>query len=172
MIITISGEIGAGKSTIGKELARKLNYNYISTGEIFKKLAEERKMGLTEFLKYAEKNLDVDKKIDEKQKEPKQNCVLDSRLGFYFAKPNLKIWLKAPLDIRIKRNAKRYNLKEAKKEIKYREKTEKERYKRLYSVEIFNLENYDLIIDTEKFNIEQIVKMICVLVELVDREKN
>jgi len=167
MIITISGQIGAGKSVIGKELSKKLNYKYISAGEIFKKLAKEKKMELTEFLKYAEKNLEIDKEIDEKQKQIEQNCILDSRMGFYFANPELKIWLKAPLKVRVKRVAKRENfdLKDVEKKIREREKEERERYKRLYSIDIYKLENYDLIIDTEKFNVEQIVKMVCCLIK-------
>lgn len=167
MIITISGEIGSGKTVIGKELAKKLNYSYISTGEIFKKLARENKMDLSEFLKYAEKNLKVDKELDEKQKKPGQNCVLDSRMGFHFANPDLKIWFKAPLEVRIKRIAKRDKLSLAKveKKIKEREETERERYKRIYLMDIFDLKNYDLVINTGKFNIEEAVEFIYHLIK-------
>jgi len=163
MIITISGQVGSGKSTIGKELAKKLKYRYISMGEVFKKLAKEKNMNLTEFLKYAEKNLKVDKEIDESQKNPGQNCILDSRMGFYFANPDLKIWLKAPLEIRAKRIAKRESFKNEesiKEKIKEREKAERERYMRMYSVDIFDKNNYDLIIDTAEYNIKQVVEKI------------
>ncbi len=170
MIITLSGEIGSGKSTIGKELAKKLNYTYNSTGEIFKKQAKEHKINLTDFLKYAEVNLNIDKKLDEKQRNTKQNTVLDSRMGFYFANPDLKIWLKAPLDERVKRIAKRDSLEnetfeEIKEKIKEREKIERDRYLRLYSIDIFDEENYDLIIDTVEYNIEQVVEKIISMIE-------
>lgn len=170
MIITLSGEIGSGKSTIGKELAKKLNYTYNSTGEIFKKQAKEHKINLTDFLKYAEVNLNIDKKLDEKQRNTKQNTVLDSRMGFYFANPDLKIWLKAPLDERVKRIAKRDSLEnetfeEIKEKIKEREKIERDRYLRLYSIDIFDEENYDLIIDTVEYNIEQVVEKIILMME-------
>ncbi|MCK4730427.1 MAG: cytidylate kinase family protein [Candidatus Aenigmarchaeota archaeon] len=163
MIITLSGEVGSGKSTIGKEIAKKLNYTYNSTGEIFKKLAEEHKIDLTDFLEYAEKNLDLDTEVDEKQRATKQNTILDSRMGFHFANSDLKIWLKAPLDERIKRIVKRDNLslEIAKEKIEKREKIEREKYIRLYSVDIFDAENYDLIIDTVEYNIEQVVEKIC-----------
>lgn len=167
MIITISGKPGSGKSIIGKELARKLNYKYVSIGEIFKKLAKQKKMDLLEFSKYRKENFEIDQKIDEEQKQINRDCVLDSRLGFYFSNPDLKIYLKAPVEVRIKRIAKRDNLsfEEAKKQIKKREETDRKIYKKLYSIDIQKLENYDLIIDTDKFNIEQIVKMVCSLVE-------
>lgn len=45
MIITISGDIGSGKSTTGKLLAKKLDYKYLSTGAIQRQIAEE--MGMT-----------------------------------------------------------------------------------------------------------------------------
>ncbi len=171
MIITLSGEIGSGKFIIGKELAKKLNYIYSSTGEIFKKLAKEHKMDLTHFLKYAETNLNIDKELDEEQRNTKQNTVLDSRMGFHFANTDLKIWLKAPLDERVKRIAKRDSLEgmsfeTIKEKIEGREKAEREKYLRLYSVDIFDDKNYDLIIDTVEYNIEQVVEKICVYLNI------
>ncbi len=166
MIIALSGEIGSGKSTIGKKLAKKLNYSYNSTGEIFKKLAKEHKMDLTHFLKYAEENMNIDNELDEEQRNTKQNTVLDSRMGFHFAKSDLKIWLKAPLEERIKRISKRDSLENelfetVKEKIEGREKAERDKYFRLYSVDIFDTEEYDLIIDTIEYNIEQVVEKIC-----------
>ena len=170
MIITLSGEIGSGKSTIGKELAKKLNYSYRSTGEIFKKMAKKHKMDLINFLRYAETNLNIDRELDEELRNTKQNTILDSRMGFYFANPDLKIWLKAPLDERVKRIAKRdffenENFEMIKEKIKERERVERERYLRLYSIDIFNEENYDLIIDTIECNIRQVIEKIISVIE-------
>ena len=89
MIITLSGQVGAGKSSVGVELAKKLNYKYLVTGEIFKKMAKEKNLGITEFLKYADVNQDIiDKEVDDKQKQAGPNTILDSRMGFYFANPD------------------------------------------------------------------------------------
>jgi adenylate kinase len=41
MILTVFGPPGSGRGKIGRELARKLNLGYISSGEIFLKLAQE-----------------------------------------------------------------------------------------------------------------------------------
>ncbi|MCK4429413.1 MAG: cytidylate kinase family protein [Candidatus Aenigmarchaeota archaeon] len=172
MIITLSGQVGAGKSSVGKELAKKLNYKYLVTGEIFKKMAKEKNMDLNEFLKYADANQDIiDKEVDNKQKQAGANTILDSRMGFYFANPELKIWVKAGMDIRIKRIMKRDGPaeKESERHIVEREEEEKERYMRMYSVNIFDMENYDLIIDTGKLNVEQIVNTIHSLVKSMEK---
>jgi cytidylate kinase len=38
-IITIDGPAGAGKSTVSKTLAKKLNYIYLDTGALYRALA-------------------------------------------------------------------------------------------------------------------------------------
>jgi cytidylate kinase len=49
MIITIDGPAGAGKSTVGKELAGKLGYIYLDTGALYRALAYKfLKVGIDE----------------------------------------------------------------------------------------------------------------------------
>ncbi len=167
MIITISGEVGAGKNFLGKKLADRLNLCYESVGEKFKKLAKERSMTVTEILNYLEKNPEEEKKIDEEQNKVEDNCVLDSRLGFHFVNTDLKIYLTASLDERARRIAERDNqsVEQTKEMIKEREKTETGRYKRIYNVEIRNMDNYNLVIDTEKFETDKILNAILYLIK-------
>ncbi|RLI91866.1 MAG: cytidylate kinase [Candidatus Altiarchaeales archaeon] len=156
MIITVSGLIGSGKSTLAREISKKYGLRYISAGEIMRQMASQRRMSLLEFSKYAEKNPEIDKEIDKKQVAlaKKGKCVVDSRLAAYFIpNPSLKIWLKAPFEIRVKRIAKRdsISIEKAKKEVLERERSEKERYRRFYNIDLEDLNFYDLIIDTGKF---------------------
>ena len=166
MLITISGEVGSGKTFIGKKLANQLNLHYICIGEKFKQIAKQKGMSVTEVLNYLEKNPNQERKIDKEQKNI-QEGILDSRLGFYFTKPNFNIYFKAPLEIRAKRIAERDNitLEKAKQKIIRREETETRRYKKIYGVDIRDLKNYDLVIDTEKFETNKIIKMILSLIE-------
>jgi CMP/dCMP kinase len=39
MIVTIDGPAGAGKSTVARELARRLNYDYLDTGAMYRAVA-------------------------------------------------------------------------------------------------------------------------------------
>ncbi len=46
-IITIDGPAGAGKSTVGRELARSLNYLYLDSGSLYRAVAwQARRLGL------------------------------------------------------------------------------------------------------------------------------
>ena len=42
MLLTISGPIGSGKSTVAAALAEELSYEHVSGGDIFRELAAER----------------------------------------------------------------------------------------------------------------------------------
>ena len=43
-IISLSGMLGSGKSTIGKMLAQELGYTFYSTGSAQRKIAQEKGM--------------------------------------------------------------------------------------------------------------------------------
>src|SRR2546425_9448634 len=48
VIIAIAGPIGVGKSTVARQLAAALGYRYISGGEVFREIARERGISVTE----------------------------------------------------------------------------------------------------------------------------
>jgi cytidylate kinase len=175
MIITISGLHGTGKSTIAKLIAEKLRIKYYSTGQIFRDLAIEMNMNLEEFTKYVEENPEIDKKLDNKIIEiaQKGNIIIDSQLSGYILKAiaDFKILLTCSLETRIKRMSDRDNntYEEKVKETLTREKSELERFKRLYDIDLNNKEElnklYDIIIDTEKLSVEEILEQILSFIE-------
>jgi len=64
-----------------------------------------------------------------------------------------------------KKNSKRNNIIEKpKQKIIRREETETRIYKKIYGIDIYNLKNYDLVVDTEKFETNKIIKMILSLI--------
>ncbi len=175
MIITISGLHGTGKSTIAKLIAEKLKIKYYSTGQIFRDLALEMNMTLEEFTKYVEENPDIDKKLDNKIVEiaQKGNIIIDSQLSGYILKTiaDFKILLTCSLETRIKRMIDRdnSNYEEKVKETVIREKSESERFKRLYGIDLNDQEElkllYDLIIDTENLTVKEILEKILSFIE-------
>ncbi len=169
LIITISGLIGSGKTTLAKALAERLNLKHISAGKVFREMAKERGLSLQEFSKLAERDKSFDRLVDERQKElAKQgNVVIDGRLSGWLIDADLKIWLKASLEERAKRVAKRENkdYETALRETKEREKSELKRYKEIYGIDLNDLSPYDFIINTELWDAEVIVDVLENLVE-------
>ncbi|MFX1378087.1 MAG: (d)CMP kinase [Promethearchaeota archaeon] len=170
MIITISGLHGTGKSTIAKLIAEKLKLQYYSTGQIFRDLASEMNMTLKEFTKYVEKNPEIDKKLDNKIIEIARqgNIIIDSQLSGYLLKTiaDFNILLTCSLETRVKRMLERddSDYEEKLTETLLREKSELQRFKRLYNIDLSVQEQsnqiFDLIINTEYLTVEEILEQI------------
>ncbi len=165
MIITISGPIGSGKTTVAKALSEKFNLRHISAGKVFRDMAKERKMSLQEFSKLAEENPEIDREVDQRQiaLAKNGNVVIDGRLSAHLIKDaDLRIWLKASIEERARRVSMRENIsyEVALKETLAREASEKKRYKEIYNIDIDNLEPYDVVLNTELWDAENIIEVI------------
>jgi len=174
MIITIGGLIASGKTTLAKKISAKFNFEHISAGKIMRDMAAERGMSVVEFSIYAQGNHEIDNEIDRLQKEraqKAQNCGVDGRISAFILKPDLGIWLKAPLATRVKRAMLRDNSKDE-IEIIGREDSEKKRYSEIYGINLNNTEIYDLIIDTEKFGIGETTDIAIAAIETYIRNHN
>ena len=164
MIVTISGLIGSGKTTVAKLLADDLKFRLVQAGAIFRELAREREMSLIEFSKLAEFDDKIDELIDQRQRELAKggNVIVDSRLGGWLIDADIKIWLKASLKERARRVAMREDkdFETALEETKIREISEFKRYKDLYGIDLDDLSIYDLVINTELWSPEVIAQTI------------
>ncbi len=166
IIITVSGPHGSGKTTIAKALAQALGLRYISAGELFRKLAKERNMNIVEFTKYAANNPEIDYLIDNSiiEEAKKGNIVVDSQLAYWFLRDMnpISILIYASKEVRIKRIMERegYSLEGAKREIRIRDKIEKERFKKLYGLEIWKIEFFDFALNTSKLSKEESINLV------------
>jgi len=174
MQITVSGLPGSGTTTISKLLAEYYELELISSGEIFRRLAKERGMTLAEFGSLAEKDPSIDLAIDKNQRaiiRCQDNLVLESRLAGHMASgvPNvLKIWVKAPLPVRVKRIQRREKSASFDEEFKktvLREKSEALRYTNYYNIDIGDLSIYDIVIDSERWNQYQTLDILRVAID-------
>jgi len=182
-IITIGGRLGSGKSSTGKLLAEKLGYQRFSMGDLQREYAEKLGMDFSTYSEMQKTDHSLDKKVDLYQKEIAQihdNFVLDSRLGWFFIPNSFKVFLDLPTEIaagRILTDSQNNPYRrvevgefEDKKTIienmERRIDSERVRYKDLYGIENhFDNKNYDLVIKTDKYNLQEVVSQICIAYE-------
>lgn len=174
-IITIAGKLGSGKSSTAKELANRLGYSHFSSGDFMRSLADDRGMTLQELSTRAETDLSIDHAIDEKVIEAGnyENRVIDTRLGFHFIPQSFKVYLELDTKIASQRiwndrihNPNRHtedlvsSPDEIAESIEKRLASEKKRYQELYQLDHTDHNHFDLVIDTEKNNLESVVEQI------------
>jgi cytidylate kinase len=171
MIITLSGEPGSGKTSVGKALAEKLGFSYHSVGEIMDEIAARRHVSVTELQKLAEKDKEIDREADEKQKKllaSDDNIIMDSRLGFFFMPSSIKILLlvnenKAAKRIfSQKRESEKENstFEETLKNIHERRESELTRYKKYYNINVYDPISFDLVIETTEQTVDETLNII------------
>lgn len=166
LVIAISGLHGTGKSVYARNIAKEFRLRYISAGELFRQIAMERKLSLAELSLEATKDDGIDRLLDKRTREEikKGKIVVEGLLAGWIAMEHtaLKIYLKAPNEIRISRIASRDSISytEAEKTTLFREQNERKRFKRIYDIDIDNLTIYDLILNTALMPIESNIKII------------
>lgn len=168
--ITVSGKIGAGKSTLAKGLAKSLAMEYFSIGKYFRELAEKAGQTVDEFVKASKKDIHLD--IDNHMKEiaKTKNIIIDARLsGWMVPDADLKIFLTAPLENRVERIKNDLENRTAEKKdeneswtdrIKKREQIEAEKYKKIYGINLTDLNVYDLVINTERIDAADLLEIV------------
>jgi len=171
MRITISGLPGSGTTTLGRMLADRYNCEYISAGEVFRSLAAERSLPLSEFSALCEQDPRADKLIDDRQRSivlGSDRIVAEGRLsGWMIPEADIKIWLFAPITCRVARIHERdgcVDTKATENETLVREASETTRYRQYYDIDISVLDIYDLVLNSEKFSPEELVKIVDAIV--------
>ena len=179
MLITISGLPGSGKSTVSKVLSDRMKLNYMNAGDIFRSLAQKKGMTLEEFGIFAEQNPNVDRAIDKKIVEiaKKGNAILEGRLAGVMLERNgvksTKVWIDAPLKVRAERVAKREGktIEFVVGEIQERERSEWDRYFKLYNIDLNDLSFYDIIIDSAPITADDVANQVQKAVAQAIKEK-
>lgn len=166
MIIAIAGLTGSGKNTLAELLAKELGYRHVDP--TFKDLAAREGISLMEFQEKAEKDPDIDKKFDAALKEQAAagNCVISTWLGPWMVDADLRIKLVAPVEVRAKRIAERdgMSLDEAVRHVKERDERNRERYKKLYGIDIYDEDIFDAVFSAELHTPEQLKEMSLILI--------
>ena len=172
-IITITGDLGSGKSTVSILLKQRLNYDHIYTGGIQREIANRHNMTTLELNKYAETHPEIDEEIDAtfKSLNESSNLIVDSRMAWFFIPQSFKVYLKTSLEESIKRiygDGERFNesyasVEEAAVHIIARKESENKRYLELYGANCADLSHFDLVIDTSCIAPKQVVDEIILI---------
>ena len=168
MIITISGKAGSGKSTVAKEIAKKLGLQHYSIGDLQRKYAKEKEITIEELGELEAKDDKIDKEVDAYQtklSKDEDNFIIDGWLSFHFIPKSIKIFLNCDEGVGAKRifsdtttgkrdssERKTESFEEAKKILVERMKTNRERWKKYYDVDFLDMRNYDLVVDTSNID--------------------
>lgn len=161
--VAISGKSGCGNTTVSTLLAEKLGVKLINY--TFRQLAAEKGLTLAQVIENAKNDDSYDIFVDNHQVElaKAEPCVLGSRLAIWMLKEaDLKVYLYASDETRASRilNREGGDLQKIKDFTAMRDSEDSRRYKKIYSIDNNSYDFADLIIDTSKYNPEQISELI------------
>lgn len=161
MHITITGNLGSGKSTVAKLLSEKYNFEVYSTGKVQRELAEQMNLSTLELNQLMMSDRKYDHMIDDAtariSKDNKdKDIIFDSRLAWNFVEHSFKVFVSVRLDEAAGRvmndqrgSVEKYSsIEEAKELLTKRAETESIRYKDIYNLNYMDFSNYNLIIDS------------------------
>ncbi|NJD03321.1 MAG: cytidylate kinase, partial [Ruminiclostridium sp.] len=85
--ISITGDLGSGKSTVCKLIMEQYGLKVYSIGSIQRSLAKKHNMSILDFNKYMETHTEIDEEIDNELIEigrRDEDMILDSRMAWHF----------------------------------------------------------------------------------------
>lgn len=160
MIIAVSGLAGSGKNTFGRALAERLGLRVVCP--TFKDLAQKEGTSLLEFQRKAAQDPEIDRKFDSALKEEAASgdCVATTWLGPWMLDADYRIWIEAPAHVRAERLAKRdgISVSDALAHIRERDSQNRERYLKIYGINIMDHKEFDLTLDSENNSPEEMVE--------------
>lgn len=173
MHITITGNLGSGKSTIARIISEKYNFESYSTGKIQRELARQMNLSTLELNKLMMSDKKYDHMIDDEtarisRENRDKNIIFDSRLAWHFVEHSFKVFVSVSLDVAAERimndqrgAVEKYSsVEEAKRLIAERANTESIRYREIYNLNYMDFSNYNLVIDSTYCDPETIADII------------
>jgi cytidylate kinase len=166
--ITVSGDIGSGKSTFAKHLAEELEIPRNYVGQMMRDEAAARGLSLDEFNKLLNEDDEVDRRLDELQREKSQHIergVFEGRTAWHFViEPKITIFLSVDPHAAADRiwndeNTNRDTYKSIDELIAgniERKASEEKRYQGYYNISAYNLENFDIVTDTTPLTLKEV----------------
>lgn len=159
-IITLTGDLASGKSTVGSFLSRRWGVDHYAGGDIMRHIALEKGRSLVDLNSDPLMSEWLDNEIDGcvvKLGQSDHDLIIDARLGWFFVPNSFKV--KTVVDPKIAaervsakdggRKGEIYDsLQQAELALQQRQSRECERFIRKYNADLSDRNNFDLVIDT------------------------
>lgn len=169
--LTLTGDIGSGKSAVSYLLAEKTGYRRYSTGDLQRQIAERHGMTTLQLNHYSETHPEIDEEIDSATTElgrRDESFIVDSRLAWNFIPHAYKVYLSVAPEIAARRilgdrgrTGESYDdLETAVRDIRARRESEVERFKDIYDIDLADLANFDLVVETSERTVEEVADMV------------
>ena len=151
--IAVSGKSGCGNTTVSRLLAERMGIRLINY--TFHDMAKEKGIAFEQLCLLAESDNQYDRYLDRRQVELalEGSCVLASRLAIWLLEQaDLTVYLYASANVRAKRISQREGRQweQSLQDLELRDSRDRNRYLRLYGMDIDNYDFADLVVDTEK----------------------
>jgi cytidylate kinase len=174
-IITIAGRPGSGKSSTAKAVTEKLGYQHFSSGDLFRALAREQGVDVLQANLSAEQNAEIDHLVDGRLQNigaTQDRIVIDSRTAWHWIPNSFKVFL--DLDLKVAAERILANMDDARlasehthrdtgeyaKILQQRLDSESRRYKALYDIDPYIMDNYNLVVNTAAHNLDEVVQLV------------
>nr|MDT0656426.1 AAA family ATPase [Micromonospora sp. DSM 115978] len=174
--IVLNGDLGSGKSTVSKELSRRLGLRRVSVGDLYREMAQQRQMTALQLNLHAELDQAVDGYVDQLQQDiadSGEQLIVDSRLAWHFFKNALKVHMITEPSEAARRVLERpsgpaesyTSVEEARTKLRERSESERGRFILRYGVDKAKLRNYDLICDSTRASAAEMVEHVIAVFE-------
>jgi CMP/dCMP kinase len=178
--ITLTGDLGSGKSAVSKILCEKTGFEYVSTGKIQRQLAQEMGLDTLEMNRRADVDPSIDERIDSifvAIGQDPSGYVVDSRMAWFFLPNSFKVFLHTEVAVAAQRiihdpnrDTEQYaNQAEAVQKILERKASENARFLKKYGADSTDSDNFDLVINTENRTQDEVAALILAGVEAKEK---
>ena len=172
-VITIAGSLGSGKSSTAKAVAAALGYEHLSSGDVFRKMAQEQGVSVEAINIAAEVQQDIDHKVDAwlDSMKDREDIVVDSRMAWKWIPDSFKVFLAldpataaerifANIQTEGRMSENGSSIKEVRASIDARFASEQKRYLSLYGVNPTDPLNFDIFINTKYNDLESVTDIL------------
>ncbi len=166
-LFVIAGMLGAGCTHVARLLSEKLGIDFVNTERLLREIVVDRKISYAELSQMVSSGeVDIEKVMRNMLLDyvNERNIIIEGRSALLILdRPaDIKVFLWAPFEYRAKMVAERrgISLEEAREAVRYSDTERENLVRRLYKRDWLNVELYDLVINSARWDYSEIVELI------------